>query len=191
MEAVLAAPEPSRIHSLIDRILSFPARSDPPAVFDIAKPDFAAVRAMTEASLPNGEDQDEDWLRRSELRSTGAVATMLESIGFAGRRGETEAIFVDARCGLIGSQAIGKLIATDTDAIVSRILRAASGCDARGIILATQCSAARVRGPYWRQIIRKLRSKGEAIDIVLLDHVVLTASGWNRLFVGAGAWSFS
>lgn len=178
----MATLSSSKLHGLIDRFFPLSTNHAPAALFDIVRLEFAAVRAIVEADSPSGERTDRRWLERTELRSTRQVAQFLEATGFAKRAGETDVIFVDARCGLIRSEALGTTGRTEPLQAASRILKSASACGAHGVILATHEP---VDDPFhyssWRALTRVLQSKGELIDIYLLDHFVLTRQGWRRM----------
>ena len=178
----MATLSSSKFHGLIDRFFALPTTQVPTALFDIVRLEFAAVRAIVEADAPNGEGADRRWLERTELRSTRQVAQFLEETGFRKRTGETDVIFVDARCGLICSEPLGPIGNADPAIAARRILRAASDCGAHGVILATHdprgdrhlCST-------WSALTSALKSKGELIEVYLLDHFVLTEHGWRRM----------
>lgn len=151
-------------------------------VFDIRKAKYPAVRVLVEADLPNGDSADSAWLQRVELRSPERVAEILVSSGFLKLSGKIKIMFVDARCGLIRTELVATPPRAEADEIVGRILQAAARCDAHGIILASHAKAGLlVRSSRWREIHDKLHRKGEAIEVFLLDHLILTARGWRRL----------
>lgn len=143
----------------------------------------SAVRVLAQADALTGEKTDSLWLRRTELRSLNDVADYLESSGFNERPGMLNVLFVDCRCGLIRSQTVGKTAYAGSDETVRQILRSASDCHANGIILATHDLGGEIaRSPSCRELTMKLYRKGEAIEVFLLNHFVLTADGWKRMF---------
>ena len=178
----MAALSSNKLHSLIDRFFALSTSQVPAAIFDIVRLEFAAVRAIVEADAPSGEKADRRWLERTELRSTRQVAQYLEETGFRSRAGETDIIFVDARCGLIRSETLGAIGSANPRIAAGRILRAASLCGAHGVILATHDPRGDTRlHSTWNALTEALQSKGELIDVYLLDHFVLTRQGWRRM----------
>ena len=178
----MATLSSSKFHGLIDRFFALSTNHVPTALFDIVRLEFAAVRAIVEADAPSGEKADRRWLERTELRSTRQVAQFLEESGFRNRTGETDVIFVDARCGLICSEPLGAIGSNGPVIAAGRILRAASACGAHGVILATHDPRGDLnRCSTWSALTKALKSKGELIDVYLLDHFVLTEQGWRRL----------
>lgn len=178
----MAALSSNKLHGLIDRIFTLSTSQVSASIFDIVRLEFAAVRGIIESDAPSGERADRRWLERTELRSTRQVAQYLEETGFRRRKGETAIIFVDARCGLIRSEALGSVGSASPSDAAGRILRSASQCGAHGVILATHDLRT---DPHlhsaWSELTRALRSKGELIDVYLLDHFVLTNQGWRRM----------
>lgn len=169
----------TKTRELIVRLFRRPADR---RVFDIRKAKYPAVRVLVEADLPNGDSADSAWLQRVELRSPERVAEILVSSGFLKLSGKMKIMFVDARCGLIRTELVATPPRAEADEIVGRILQAAARCDAHGIILASHAKAGLlVRSSRWREIHDKLHRKGEAIEVFLLDHLILTARGWRRL----------
>jgi len=182
LEAALATLSSSRLNDLIQRFL-YSRREASGALFDIARPNFPAVRVLAEAARPSSRQADEAWLQRVELRGARRVIEVLEESGFCARTGMMQALFVDDRCGLIASELIGEAADIDADRAVADILRLASSCHASGIILATHDLAGIAgRAARFQKMTMALYRKGEAIDVFLLDHFVLTAKGWKRMF---------
>ena len=182
MEAPLATLSPSRLNDLIQRFL-YSRRDASHALFDIARPNFPAVRVLAEAARPTSRQADEAWLQRVELRGSRRVIEILETSGFRARIGMMQALFVDDRCGLIASELIGEAARIDANVAVAAILRRASSFHASGIILAMHDpTGAIASAPRCRRLTMELYRKGEAIDLFLLDHFVLTAKGWKRMF---------
>lgn len=178
----MAALSSNKLHGLIDRFFALSTSQVPAAIFDIVRLEFAAVRAIVEADAPSGERADRRWLERTELRSTRQVAQYLEETGFRSLKCGTDIIFVDARCGLIRSETLGTIGSASVPNAAGRILRSASQCGAHGVILATRDLR---EDPHlhsaWSELTRALQSKGELIDVYLLDHFVLTKQGWRRM----------
>lgn len=175
----MAALGSSKIHELIARLFCRPAER---TIFDMRKPDYPAVRVLVEADVPTADSVDSAWLERVELNSPERVTEILERCGCLRLADNMKIMFVDARCGLIRTELIATPAGVGADEIVSEILRTAARCDARGIILASQPqSGLLARWSRWREIHDKLRRKGEAIEVFLLDHFVLTARGWKRM----------
>jgi DNA repair protein RadC len=164
--------------------LFFFRRCNGHAVFELARVEYAAVRVLAEADRPTAEKADHAWLRRVEIRGSKQVADVLESRGFRERPGMMMGMFVDSRCGLIGTEMIGIPATASPDQMVADILRMASSFHAHGIILATHDpSGALARTWRCRELLTKLHCKGEAIEVFLLDHFVLTGGQWTRMSV--------
>jgi DNA repair protein RadC len=180
LEAILATLSPNRFHDLIDRIFLW--RRARHAVFDIVRVHYPAVRALAEAAPPDSESTDRAWLQRPELRGFDEVVRLLESTGFAEQAGSIRALFVDDRCGFIGSHQVSSAAHIDPDRLVAEILRLAANHQASGIVLATNDRARRTaRASNRQKLTQDIYRKGEAIDLFLLDHVVLTSAGWKRM----------
>ena len=178
----MATLSSSRFNDLIQRFL-YSQRDAPHAVLDIVRFNFPAVRLLAEADRPSSQQADDAWLKRVELRGSARAIEVLETSGFRASTGMIQALFVDHRCGLIASELIGEAAKVDPDRAVANILRLASSCHATGTILATHDPTGRVaRTPRCRRLTMDLHRKGEAIDVFLLDHFVLTAEGWKRMF---------
>lgn len=174
----------SRLCDLIER-LRYARWRMPHAVFDIVRVEHPAIRALAQSQVPSPETMDQGWLDRVELRGPDKTRELLETSGFAEQTGMTAALFVDRRCGLIRLERIGAAASLDPQASVALALRLATECDASGIVLATHDLGGRVAGGRrYRRFTRELQSKGEAIDVVLLDHFVLTARGWRQMSPG-------
>jgi DNA repair protein RadC len=138
-------------------------------------------------ALPTPGKADDAWLQRLELRGDERVLQALDSGGFRERTGSIEALFVDHRCGLIGSQKIGTIVSIDPSRAAADILRLATNCQASGIVVATNDpTGAIARAPRCRKLTMDLYRKGEAIEVFLLDHFILTAAGWRRMFAFNG-----
>lgn len=151
-------------------------------VFDMRKPDYAAVRLLFQPDLPTGDSADSSWLGRLELRSPERVTGFLDSGRWLQLTGKIKVMFVDSRCGLIRTGLIALPPREENEELVNEILRTAAWCDARGIILASEADGGiLVRSLRWRDIHDKLHRKGDAIGVALLDHFILTAKGWRRL----------
>lgn len=181
MEAPVAALSRSPFHDLIDRVL-YARRRRPRRAFNGARMRHPTIRLLAEAEVQSSELSDRAWLQRVELRGTESIARVLEAAGFAHRPGSIEAMFVDDRCGMICSEQVGAATRVHPDRAVTHILRSASRCQASGIILATHDSSGAIaRERRLRKLTMSLYRKGEAINIFLLDHFVLTARGWRRM----------
>lgn len=177
----MATLSPGRFHDLIDRIFLW--RRPQHAVFDIMRVHYPAVRALAEAAPPDSETTDHAWLQRPELRGFDEVVRLLENTGFAEQTGSIRALFVDDRCGFIGSHQISSAAHVDPDRLVAEILRLAANHQASGIVLATNDRhSRRARSSNRQRLTSAIYRKGEAINLFLLDHVVLTSTGWKRMF---------
>ncbi len=136
----------------------------------------------------NYGEPDTQWLDRVDLRSLRAVNQYLRSRGFNCKTGILTALFVDNRCGLISAQAMGSASPRNPEAVVRRILLAASAMRAHGILLATHDPHAKyARTQRCRQLTDTLAKKSEAAGIFLLNHLVLTVEGWRSLPLMRGA----
>jgi DNA repair protein RadC len=165
----------------MERILAF-RRETPHAVFDIVRPRSSAVLQLAELEPPAPKDTDDAWLRREELRGSRAVIELLETTGFADQPQSTQALFVDNRCGLIASELLGDPHELRPDVSVRHVLERASTYHASGIILVTRdISGSIADSPSVRQLTMEVYRKGEAIDVFLLDHFVLTPEGWRQM----------
>jgi DNA repair protein RadC len=143
-----------------------------------------AVRAFLKARRPTADEVDGAWLQRIELRSLADVADHLASTGFCDKAGMLTALFVDNRCGLIQTHPIGKSSDINVHGTVGRILRLASDCHADGMILVTHDLNGRIaRSRRCHELTVSLHRKGEAIEIFLLSHLVLTRHGWKQMTV--------
>jgi DNA repair protein RadC len=166
---------------LIERVLHTsrrPTPVSPPEVYRAPYP----LRLFSEAMYPSAEEVDSAWLQRIELRSLSDVAHYLARNGFCDFPGMLTALFVDTRCGLIRSKVVSSARPARPDETVRKILRLASDCQASGIILATHDVGGRTaRDRSCRELTKSLYQKGEAIEIFLLNHFVLTAYGWKRM----------
>lgn len=181
MEAPLAALSSARLYNLIKRVFHSRPRARHSA-FGVEKSHYSAFRRLVQRDRRVPEDPDSAWLQRTELRCSDAVIDMLERSGFREQRGARRALFVDGRCGLIHSYCIATEPEADPEMAVGEILSEASDCHADGIILATndlQGKAARTA--QTGKLACALYRKGEAIEIFLLDHFILTPSGWKRV----------
>jgi DNA repair protein RadC len=182
LEAALAALSSNRLYDLIERFI-FSRRNAHSALFDIVPVQYTEVRFLAEADVSSGEYADYAWLNRIELVGWKHVAQTLEDGGFLDRPGTMSALFVDGRCGLISSLMIGAAADADAEQTTAKILRAASRCHAHGIILATHDLDEKVATAFpCRQLTMNLYRKGEATGVFLLDHFILTAAGWKRMF---------
>lgn len=151
-------------------------------IFDMRKPDYAAVRQLFQPDVPTGDSADSMWLGRLELRSPERVTDFFNGGPRQQLAGKIKVMFVDARCGLIRTELIAFARGPDDDELVNAILSTAARCDARGIILASEADGGMLlRSLRWRDIHDKLHRKGDAIGVALLDHFILTAKGWRRL----------
>jgi DNA repair protein RadC len=178
----LATASPNRFHGLVERLV-YSRRSSPHAVFDIAPFHSRAVRALAEVDLPSPRKADSVWLERVELRGPRRVINFLESQGFPPHSRSISALFVDSRCGLIRSDLLGTSAKFDPNRMVADILRRGSSCHASAIILASHDPVGSLAsGARLRRLTIELYRKGEAAEIFLLDHFVLTTNGWKRLF---------
>jgi DNA repair protein RadC len=131
------------------------------------------------------------WLQRVELRSPRQTGEALEQSGFASRIGCLGALFVDEKCGLICAETIEPNQQTSGHSLAHVILRLASGYHASGLIMATNDLNNRVaRSPNVRELTMKLYHMGNAINVPLLDHVVLTSCGWKSMFTTSEAERF-
>lgn len=177
----MAALTPNRLHGLIERLL-YPRRSQLHSRA-LQRWGYRAVRRLVHEEHPSPDTADAAWLKRIELRGSRPVIAMLECSGFPDLRGEMHALFVDGRCGLIRSYAIGCAAKLERRRAVGNILAQASNCHADGIILATNdLDQEAIDAPEWKKLVRDVFFKGEATEIFLLDNFVLTASGWTRMF---------
>lgn len=178
----MATLSSSRFYGLVERVFGA-RRQVPQPIFDILRVEYPAVHALVRAEPPESETVDRAWLHRQELRGPSQTIQILENSGFREEIGITRALLVDDRCGLIENHLIGSTWAIDPDEVVARILRLASECHASGILLATHdVSGRNARSAPCQRFTMNLRSKGEAIEIFLLDHFVLTGEGWKRYF---------
>jgi DNA repair protein RadC len=182
LEAALAAFSSSPLYSLINRILRGRSDAHDP-VFNAVRVGSSALRNFAQAELPTSEHADDAWLQRTELRDFDGVLQLLASNGFAEQTGTMQALFVDDRCGLIGSRRVRIAAGARPDEVVTEVLRVASSYQASGIILATNDLRGEIAtAPYCSKLTWDIYRKGEAIAIFLLDHFVLTAVGWRRMF---------
>lgn len=172
----MAAP---KVYSLLDRLFR---RSQPPT---------SSLRSDQWARHPNffrhaemapmtADQLDSRWLERVELRSIRQIAELLEYSG-APKSRTSVVLFVDRRCGLITGDIIGwdrNLVAGE---VVRRIFRAASIHHAQGIFLLTGDKDGLLhRSRTFLDVMRQLHSKGEAIEVFVLDNLILTSDGWRR-----------
>jgi DNA repair protein RadC len=182
LEAALATLSSNKIYDLIGRLFNFARRDSEHATFDIVRVIHPTVRAFANARTPCAEIEDRRWLARTELCSPGKVIEVLEQEGFAEQEGRTRALFVDPRCGHIQSLDLD-LRRPGVPMPVSRLLHAASVCHAEGLILATNDPSGKAaQHEGLRQFTMEVYRKGAAINVYLLDHFVLTAAGWKRMF---------
>lgn len=179
----MAAFSSNRVHGLIDRLFYHSPHRTSHAVTSTPSRLEAGIRNLQRVPATSGEEIDNNWLRRIELRSSAEVAEFLERAGFPERHGLLAALFVDKRCGFVASQIIRSAISLEPDELIRSILNFASSRHAHGIILATNdLPETFCQSGAWQELITKLCWKGEAIDIFLLDHVVRTARGWKAAF---------
>jgi DNA-binding MarR family transcriptional regulator len=145
---------------------------------------YSAIPGLADAEFPTAEKADRVWLARAELRSLKQVAEMLQTSRFFDLPGMMVAMFVDRRCGLIRSLQIDPATSSGLNDTVGKILRSASNCHAHGIILATHAPTSEAGyNSRSNQLTEKLSRKGEAIEVFLLDHLLLTPEGWIRISV--------
>lgn len=179
----MATLSSSKIYSLVERLFTFSRRDSDHATFDIIRVIHPRVRAFADATAPCAESEDRRWLERTELRSPSQVIEVLEQAGFDSRPGSTRALFVDMRCGLIGSHDLKLAEPGFPDKPVTQLLQMASRYHAEGIILATNDpSGEAAERPELRDFTMQVYRKGGAIEVHLLDHFVLTSVGWKRMF---------
>jgi DNA repair protein RadC len=181
----LATLSSIRLYDLIDRFL-WPRSNPPQNVFRLGGLDYPAIRRLVEGDHPTAEKTDRAWLQRIELHRSDRVINFLESSGFREERGQMRALFVDGRCGLIRSFKIRCAPAAHAERVAGKILAQASDCHADGIILATNDLEGNfASAPHWSRLVSDLYHKGEATEVFLLDHFVLTGRGWTRMFTVA------
>jgi DNA repair protein RadC len=178
----VAALSSSKVSSLIERFFSLNARNPSLQRSTGASPD-ATVHALRTGQVLSGDEIDDLWLQRIELRSLKRVKGYLEHTCFRKRNGTITALFVDRRCGLIAEEIIGSAWSLrQPDAVVRHILRLASRFHAHGLILATNDpQATTARRNRYREMTMQLQRKGEIIDVFLLNHLVLAADQWTSV----------
>ena len=138
---------------------------------------FGAAHVLT------GDQIDSIWLERVELRSPRQIGDVLEGSGFASRKGYLSALFVDEKCGLICAETIDPGRRKDICHTAHFILKLGSGYHASALIIASNdLDGTLASSATMRELILKLYHTGDAIDVPLLDHVVLTAAGWTSIF---------
>lgn len=168
------------IDDLIRRLFRRPPEER--TIFDMRGRDHPSLRVLLDVEVPNGDAADGAWLERMELRSPERIAELIRTTGFLKHGDAMKVMLVDARCGLIRTELIATPLRADPDDVVGQILRMAASCDAHGIILATHDPAtAFARAWRWSEIHNKLHRKGEAIEVFLLDHFIVTTRGLRRL----------
>lgn len=171
-----------RFYSLIERIFAF-QRDAPSAVFDIVKVKYSALDALAGVTPAPRVAVDEAWIRRPELRGSKAVIAFLEAEGFRNQVGTTQALFVDDRCGLIGGRKIADAQAMSVTDSVADVLRLACSLHASGVVLATNNLGCVTRhNSALEDLTMEIYRKGEATDVFLLDHFIVTDLGWRRMF---------
>lgn len=177
----MAALSAARLYNLIERFFHPRTRARHSA-FGVEKSHYSAFHHLVQRNRRVPEDPDSAWLQRTELRCSDSVIDMLERSGFREQRGARRALFVDGRCGLIHSYSVATEPDADPQTAVGEILTEASDCHADGIILATNDLEGKVvRTAQAGKLACALYRKGEAIEIFLLDHFILTPSGWQRV----------
>ena len=178
----MATLSSGRFYTLVDRLFSQRKHADH-IIFDILRVEFSAIRALAQRPAVGAAEVDDAWLRRVELRRTEDVVAMLERRGFLREDGKLAAVFLDEKCGFIEFHIIGRAAELMPNLAIATILRLASACHASAILLATHDLAGETElNPDHRKLSLDLRRKGEAVDTFLLDHFVLTPSGWKRMF---------
>lgn len=178
----MATLSAGRFYDLVNRFLQFRSSSRQ-VVFDILKVDYPALRTLVALRPESPELTDDAWLRRREVRGADDVIEVLENSSFVDEPGTTQALFLDERCGLLDTYNVGPIRDDNPAATCASILRRASDCHASGIILATNDASGTIaRGKSSQKLTMDLYQKGEATDIFLLDHFVLTGRFWKRMF---------
>lgn len=143
-----------------------------------------SVRALGSAHVMSGDEIDSIWLQRVELRSRKQAADTLDGMGFRSRPGCLCALFVDEACGLICAENLELAQPLDHSAMTRRVLRLASGYHAHGVILATNDPTGELqRSKYFNDFTMDLYHKGDAINVPVLDHLVLFAGTWKSMFL--------
>ena len=174
----MATLSPGKLAVLIERFIEHgfrkPNRTLPAC--------FTSVRTLGAAHVLTGEQIDSIWLQRIELRNPKEAEVALKQMGLALRANCLTVLLVDKRCGLICAEIIGLAERGGWAEIVRRVLRLASGHHADGVILATNDPGGRIADSWYREMIMSLRQKGNAINVPLLDHFVLTRTGWKSMF---------
>lgn len=174
----MATLNASRVVDLIGRLLY--ARPQTPVARQQVN---AAGHLFGAAHVFTGDQIDSIWLQRVELRSLRQIADVLEPSGFASRLSCLSALFVDEKCGLICAETIDPKRHWDINETTHFILKLASGYHASALILATNDLAGGfASSKIVRDLTLKLYHKGDAINVPLLDHVVLTVAGWQSMF---------
>jgi DNA repair protein RadC len=147
----------------------------------------SARRLIGNPDLSVAAKLDDAWLNRVELREAEDVYEVLRSNGFEDQLGSIAAVFVDRRCGFIACEVISGAIA-DPDQGAAHVLRLASSRQASGVFLAVNdVSGSMLRGARYRDLVARLKRKGELIDVYLLDQFVLTGGRWYRARAQKGA----
>lgn len=183
METTLATLIAGRVLELIARFLH-----ERPRHPHARRHNFYARRhSFGSAQVLTGDQIDSIWLQRVELRSPRQIGEVLEQSGFAFRKGAMSAIFVDEKCGFICAETIDLKRHRDIACAAHSILRRASNYHANALILATNDLSGRpISSGKFNDLLLKLYHTGDAINVPLLDHVSLTATGWHsRLTPGA------
>jgi DNA repair protein RadC len=175
----LAKPGSNKLHNLIGYWIAS-RRPDREIQFDLRPPKFP-LQKLAETVLQSADAADNNWLQRTELRTPRDVTNAFVACGFHEAPGTLNAVFVDSRCGFIRAQGFGAASACEPVRTSASILRGATECHAEGIILATNDPQGQfAHGPRLRALSATLKRKGEAIDVFLLDHFLLTGKGWER-----------
>ena len=174
----MATLSPGKLAVLIERFIEHGFRKPHRTLPDC----FTSVRTPGAARVLTGEQIDSIWLQRVELRTPKEAENALKQMGLALRSHSLSVLFVDKRCGLICAETMGLVDRGGGAEIVRRILRLASGHHADGVILATNDPGGRIADSWYREMIMSLRQKGNAINIPLLDHFVLTGTVWKSMF---------
>ena len=118
----MAAFSSNRIHGLIDRLFYHSPHRISHAVTSTPSRPKAGIWDLRRVPVMSGEEIDNSWLRRVELRSSAEVAEFLEQAGFPERHGLLAALFVDKRCGFVASQIIRSAISVEPDELIRSIL---------------------------------------------------------------------
>jgi len=181
LEAPLATLSYGRFYDLVERIFA-PRRNSGHAVFDILRVEYPAVRRLVENEVPSSDVIDQAWLQRAELCGHDAVVRFLSKNGAP--TNSILVLFLDERCGLIGLHEIDTSGGFDVANAIASILHEASRHHARGLILAShELDRSLTRDARRQKLTLDLYRKCEAMDLILLDHLVLTDGVWKSMFV--------